>query len=487
MKYQKIYPKDLANQHPYNTTDEVDKYYAKLATKVAECIYKSEAYNSEYMGEATNVAIYLTLWFEDIVSETNVWKTVNTVCQQRYGAKLPFYDVDTYYDGEPNVQDIKLLLWHYLQVYSENFSLLNPEDVGVVQLAKLLCEVFDEHYEDAPVNERLYDFYFNPELTNDYWACRHVVDWFSLHSYITVYGQERLFEKVLVALEDAPKALNENQIMYMYHMDFAYRLQETLLSITLSEWLWYMRGAKAEEQDGLGKMKLSNIRNVEVIKMDDKFLWVRDMFSDELLPIELDSLNDEDIISDLAKTKECLIIATLPFKDKIYQCGFLTFQPMNAMRKETESKKAIAEFNKKCYSDFQKLSKGECLLFYHNLDEFRKILKKLKISSDNSPMSLVNPQGAISCSPTDGLFIVRNIELLKAPNNPFYDKEEADENAIEFFFNTAMAPYEVTCAIQEAGWLPDAKINSLRGDDYEREFVRSHWQFIVDYFYCQHK
>ena len=101
-----------------------------------------------------------------------------------------------------------------------------------------------------------------------------------------------------------------------------------------------MRGAKAEEQDGLGKMKLSNLRNVEVIKMDDKFLWVRDMFSDELLPIELDSWNDEDIISDLAKTKECLIIAMLPFKDKIYQCGFLTFQPMNAMREETESKKS---------------------------------------------------------------------------------------------------------------------------------------------------
>ena len=31
MKYQKIFSKDWVNMHPYNTTDDVDRYYAKVA------------------------------------------------------------------------------------------------------------------------------------------------------------------------------------------------------------------------------------------------------------------------------------------------------------------------------------------------------------------------------------------------------------------------------------------------------------------------
>ena len=45
-----------------------------------------------------------------------------------------------------------------------------------------------------------------------------------------------------------------------------------------------------------------------------------------------------------------------------------------------------------------------------------------------------------------------------------------------------MAPYEVPYAIHDAGWLPDARINSLKGEEYGRQFVQEHWQFITDYF-----
>ena len=489
MKYQKIFPKDWVNMHPYTTTDDVDKYYTKVANRVAECIYKSGMHEADAMGEISPMAIYLTLWFEDIISETNVWKTVNTLCQQRYGYKLPFYNLEQYYDGEPNVQDVKLLIWLYIQVYNDDNFLMNPENIAIERMAEVVCDIFDECYENAPVNERLYDFYFNPELTDDYWACRHVVDWFTLHSYITVYAKERLFEVVSETLEEHSGILNENQIFYIRHMDLAYRQQNTLLSITPAEWVWYMRGAKEEEQNGLGSMRLSNNRNVEIVKKDDKFLWVSDCFSDELLPINLDSWSDESFISDLLKTKskEGLVITTIPFKDKIYQCGFLVPRLLNEIHEEAQSKKATADFHKELYLKFNKLARGEFLIFYNSLDELKKTFKKLGMPSAEPPMDLLTPQGAICCSPVDGLFIVRNIELLKSPNNRFYDKEEANDGAIEFYVNPNMAPYEVTCAIHDAGWLPDARINSLKGEEYGRQFVQKYWQFLIDYFYSQHR
>ena len=62
------------------------------------------------------MAIRLTGWFEDLCSELGFWSVVNTTCRQRYGKILPFYDTSDYYPGEPNPQDIQLLLWHNLYV-----------------------------------------------------------------------------------------------------------------------------------------------------------------------------------------------------------------------------------------------------------------------------------------------------------------------------------------------------------------------------------
>ena len=36
MKYQKIFPKDWVDMHPYTTIDSVDQYYTKVANRVAE-------------------------------------------------------------------------------------------------------------------------------------------------------------------------------------------------------------------------------------------------------------------------------------------------------------------------------------------------------------------------------------------------------------------------------------------------------------------
>ena len=35
MKYQKIFPKDWVDMHPYTTIDSVDQYYTKVASRVA--------------------------------------------------------------------------------------------------------------------------------------------------------------------------------------------------------------------------------------------------------------------------------------------------------------------------------------------------------------------------------------------------------------------------------------------------------------------
>lgn len=112
-----IFPKDWVDVHPYKQSDDVDKYFAKLADKVYVTILQSPLYDIS-LGDPKDLSIYLTLWFEDIISGTNVWRTVNRECMRRIGAPLPFYDIKNYYEGEPNIEDIRVLLWYYLEMTS---------------------------------------------------------------------------------------------------------------------------------------------------------------------------------------------------------------------------------------------------------------------------------------------------------------------------------------------------------------------------------
>lgn len=483
MKYQKIYPKDWANQHPYQHPDEVDKYYANVANKVSQLILNSQLYSHDMLGDIAPLSMYLTLWFEDIISGTNIWKTVNNVCMQRYGSKLPFYDTTMYYDDEPNEQDIRLLLWHYLQTFHENSQVFNPENSAIGELAKLLCDYFDECYPEAPANERLAEYYFNPIIAHDYWACRKVVEWFALHSYIMVTGIEELFYEAQETVQRSINHLDIQQVMYSMHMEKAYKKQRTLLSLTPAEWLWHMRECQDE---GLANMKLSDTRYLEVINKDSQSLYVKDLVSDESFAINVDSWTADAEIVRMSKKGLGFVATTMSFGKEIYQCGLLAIPPKMDVER-IQQIRLNNEFNQKVYQRFMKLSNKECLIFYCNLDEFKKIISKLGIPDKfTSPLDFID-KGAISCSTTDGIFIVRDVECLKTMLNPHYNEKSAKEHGHMFMTAPDTAPYELTCAIQEAGWLEDAALASLKGEEYGRKFLQTHGQFITDYFFAQHK
>ena len=154
---------------------------------------------------------------------------------QRYGSKLPFYDTTEYYDGGPNEQDIRLLIWHYLQTYNENDQVFNPENSGIIELSKLICTYFDECYPDAPENERLAAYYHNPSIATGYWECRKVVEWFTLHSYVMVFGLEELLYEAQNVIAETSHPFDLSQVMYSIHMEKSFRKQRTLLALTPAE------------------------------------------------------------------------------------------------------------------------------------------------------------------------------------------------------------------------------------------------------------
>ena len=114
----RIYPKDWKEIHPGHADMSTDFYYSQLASRVL-AVLENDGIDAVLDEPAwiRDAAVRITAWFEDLCNGTGLWSVVNTVCRSRYNRLLPFFDTSVYYPGEPNVQDIQLLLWDIIQSY----------------------------------------------------------------------------------------------------------------------------------------------------------------------------------------------------------------------------------------------------------------------------------------------------------------------------------------------------------------------------------
>lgn len=113
----KIYVKEWMLFQPYERQDEVDTYYVNVANHIAGCL--KDFVGGRYPEHSVHgIAIYLTLWFQDVISQTGIWQAFSEECRKRYGCLVPFMTPEKekdYYPGEVNPEDLQFLLWHYLQ------------------------------------------------------------------------------------------------------------------------------------------------------------------------------------------------------------------------------------------------------------------------------------------------------------------------------------------------------------------------------------
>ena len=85
----KIYVKEWMLFQPYERQDEVDTYYVNVANHIAGCL--KDFVGGRYPEHSVHgIAIYLTLWFQDVISQTGIWQAFSEECRKRYGCLVPF-------------------------------------------------------------------------------------------------------------------------------------------------------------------------------------------------------------------------------------------------------------------------------------------------------------------------------------------------------------------------------------------------------------
>ena len=497
----KIYPKKWLELHPYKQTNSVDQYYVGIANEIHKRLYSStiaDAFEEEENIRYTSLC--LAAWFEDVISQTGIWQAFTAECRKRYGAYLPFYPIKgDYFPDEINLEDIRFLLWHHIQYLCRGISAINPENPGIEQTAQEIYGLLAEEYETAPENERMQEFLYHSAMgEEDFFRYREILDWFHYQCYFNI-------ENVAQCRDEAERLLDDEKItpemaetlIYATRTSLTFKGRRNLLSLTSPEWLALIGKAHPEHQLW-GKVKARENSCYLLEKEDDEFLYVKDLCSEDEgeFKITKKSLNLSAIRSREAG-KSTLICELIYFGNAWWQCGMLLENKYNQKMAEyvddlTKQKEKTNE--KATFHDFIKASGGKSFVFCQSQEEISDfLLNKMGygLKEDLDIPRIHTETGAmLMANPHTGLHIQFKLcECIKSPDNPNYNKEEAEKNAIMFIVNPDIIPYQLSCILQDEGMLPDAYLNSLQRKEYGQEFIRKNAHFLTDYFHyrCREK
>ncbi len=225
---------------PYTKPTPTDGYYLDLCNKVKLTIVSiNQPLILQFHLDNTHInmlSCLLTAYFEDKISGTNIWNTFINLHSRLYDKQLPFYDLSEYYEEEINLQDIRFLIWYFLNTYQQD-EFIVPFNDFITETAEKVIDIFDSAWDYAPENKHLKTFYTIEENETDFYRARHLIDTILFRTYL-------FYPDTLLDLHDSELEIieenreNENLLSFLNeNRDFTLHKAHTrLLALKGKEW-----------------------------------------------------------------------------------------------------------------------------------------------------------------------------------------------------------------------------------------------------------
>ncbi len=241
----KIYIKHWKLLKPENLSSKTDLYYLKIANKIYNNLRATSNFIlKKYIHEEDIklLCCFLTCYFEDVISEVNIWATFKNLYKDLYNKTLPFYTItENYEDDEINAEDLAFLVWYYLNtVQDEKFiHALNP---FILDIANDTLDILDEEYEYAPENTNLKAYFTFKDVTADFYATRAFIQQFSFDAYLFFTDFKQRLTQSLFELFDNKNFQNEdptaaNSYVTEITEDFTFNKKSALLALAPKDWV----------------------------------------------------------------------------------------------------------------------------------------------------------------------------------------------------------------------------------------------------------
>ncbi|NEW79785.1 MAG: DUF3843 family protein [Gelidibacter sp.] len=479
----RIYLKDWLLFKPYNSQTITDSYYLKLSNDVKQAITTNNQsfVLQRYLGkEAVNeLACFLTSYFEDIISKTNIWNSFISAHKRLYKKQLPFYNVDEYYEEENNAQDVSFLIWYFLNtIQKEKF--IAPFNYFIVETAEKVMDVFDEEWDYAPENEYLKSFYQIDIKEDDFYVARNLIDNILFKSYFFYTDTSfNLKENELEIFEESKKDKNIMMFLNENREATLHKSHTRLLSLTGKEWVSEILGNNHPLSADF--LNISNrIRGYFFYKgQDDKDIFLEHIASSKKFNLTKKSYDYSD---NLKKIDTIIFMGIVKWKDEWWFSGIqfqtpfdpdLVLDEKNSLESRKvvnfldHQKKEVEEVLEKQLKAFKDFNNGLQIAFIpsNKIDEFFKAYidffnNSLNLSAkeireaqkrsrkdgffgiEDKPenYSEVSETGLVFFNPKSGVEIALAVNsAFPLPNNPYFEEEFSEDHIIQLLMNESFS------------------------------------------------
>ena len=482
----RIYILEWLELKPYTKQVVTDSFYLNLCNEVKHAITSCETSFALLMylnkSEINTLSIFLTSYFEDLVSGSNVWNTFIRCHTKLYNKSLPFYNTENYIEKEINMQDVRFLIWYFLNTI-QNEKFISPFNGFMVEMAEKVMEVFESNWEYAPENESLQKHYTIDEKESDYYDARQLIDTILFKTYL-FYPDTAvdLQDAELEIMENLKEEENINSLMtYLnYNRDnFLYIARTRLLNFKGQEWVAEILGKDHPLHDDYLNVskKISGLflytgqdnkyAFIEHIASGKKFNLVKESFEQQLKSVDVKSI---------------LFMGIALWQNEWWFTGISSQQSYNAglveeEKNSAESKRAVnfldhqqykaEEVIENQFAAFKDYTNGRQIVFIESnkIDDFLKgytehynayiqFSKKeieragKKAKKTGYPLEKFSSKeftknaenGLIFFNPKSGIEIALDVNsAFPSPDNPFFDAQNSEEHILDLFLAEDMS------------------------------------------------
>lgn len=482
-----ITARDITMRHPMEMQCTTDFYYAKVGNRLLRQLLKNPAKQGLSEEVMLKMALKTALYFEDIICDSGLWHSFVEKHRALYGKTLPFCSFNgEYFADEPHIQDIRLLLWDVMMEEYED-EIINPENPGLTAIAYDFCEVLDDEFEKAPVNEKLKDFFEHPVFTDDFIEMRDVLQWICSACYLTA-GRYKLrgFQETL---EGIAKLLrfdsHDNQAVYAAMCQQPFKYKTGMLAMLPQEWLAGILEYNGRE-DKAKELRAIEFRPYDLYKLnnfDKTYIHLSDTQGREIA-VRKDSYGD--LRDSTLMTTEGCIASFVKYLGEWNTNGMDSWGRFGkAYEEQCEKKRRYKSgLPPKNYEAMIKKSGGSPLFYLRD----GKAAQRFLIEEVGIPKNLMHSSGledkeyiaAWVPSPDEDIFFAPNAALfIKDERNPFYKATADGETSIDLISAPNRLQDDMVRYLIAHNMLPDAALNHLKGPEAGRKLAQDNLDFLA--------
>ena len=331
MKKNKIFLNDWLKNKPYTNHNSVDIEYINLSNKVYNLF--QEYFNIFEMlsiddNEIKELSIFLVCYLEDLVSDTNIWKTFVKINSRNYKKPVPFYSTKDYRENEVNIIDIQFLIWYFFNIINPN-RFLSPYDEYLYVLANNAFTVLDEEFDYISENELLKKSYL---LKNnaDYYEVRKTIQKYLFESYLFGIDTKQKLEIKIADIFSENENIEDSEYFLRIYNSIVDELtisnSTKLLSLRGKEWLREIIGENNETSNDIESIS-DKIIGFFFFKGENELNYIFENIATEKI---FEVTKDSYIAKINPKDDTIYYIELVNWKDNWVLSGITMQQPFNA-------------------------------------------------------------------------------------------------------------------------------------------------------------